>query len=594
MCAKENPQPPSARQVYRYLSGYFGRLKGYAAATYACLTLAAFTSIATPKAYGWLVDASGVAIGDRNFDIILPPILLVVGLSVTYHIMVRIAHFINCHIDTRVHAAIAADSVKYVHSFETEWHTNTFAGSIVTAIKRGRSSAHRIFDTFCYDFWPAIIVMVGSIWMAWSKSHLIAASLIVYAICFIAFSLLVSLKFVAAKNRIAAAEDSKLGGIIADSVTGYAAVKASGAEKYEYERVKFAANRFANAARTAWMRANMLSLAQNIVINLGRLIALLLAAKYWVDGTFTAGDVLFTMMTQRILADHLDGIGNRVRDIIESINDLEEVVTWKNRRPQILGAGTVDVEELSNFSLTIDKMTFTYPGQGRAAVDDFSIEIHPGEKVALVGRTGSGKSTIFKLLHRYYHPQAGSISIDGHDIEQMNLPDLRRELALVSQEPVLFHRSLAENIAYSNPGASMDDIRRAAELAQIAELIDSLPQKYETLVGERGVKLSGGERQRVAIARAILANARIILLDEATSALDNETEHLVQKALDELTRGRSVLAIAHRISTIQSFDRIIVMDLGRIVESGTHEELLEKNGAYARLYRAHSGDFLSE
>lgn len=594
MCAKENPQPPSARQVYRYLSGYFGRMKGYAAATYTCLALAAFTSIATPKAYGWLVDASGIAAGNRSFDVILPPIFLVVGLSVTYHIMVRIAHFINCHIDTRVHAAIAADSVKYVHSFETEWHTNTFAGSIVTAIKRGRSSAHRIFDTFCYDFWPAIIVMIGSIWMAWSKSHLIAASLIVYAICFIVFSLLVSLKFVAGKNRISAAEDSKLGGIIADSVTGYAAVKASGAEKYEYERVKFAANRFANAARTAWMRANMLSLAQNIVINFGRLIALLLAAKYWVEGTFTAGDVLFTMMTQRILADHLDGIGNRVRDIIESINDLEEVVTWKNRQPTIQGAGTVDVEELSNFSLTIDGMTFTYPGQGRAAVDDFSIEIHPGEKVALVGRTGSGKSTIFKLLHRYYHPQTGSISIDGHGIDQMNLPDLRRELALVSQEPVLFHRSLAENIAYSNPGASMDEIRRAAELAQIGELIESLPQKYETLVGERGVKLSGGERQRVAIARAILANARIILLDEATSALDNETEHLVQKALDELTRGRSVLAIAHRISTIQSFDRIIVMDLGRIVESGTHDELLEKNGAYARLYRAHSGDFLSE
>jgi ATP-binding cassette subfamily B protein len=586
-------QAPSTADVFRFLKNHYLRMPWLVGGIYLCMSLAPLTSITTPLAYKWLIDTAATAIEGRSFELILWPILAVVGLSMTHHLLTRAARFLNCFTTPRVHASIAAESVAAVHSFETEWHTNIFAGSIVTAIKRGRSAAHRIFDIAYYDFWPAIIVMVGSIIIAWQKSHVIAGMLVIYAICFITFSIVLSFKYIAPKNRIFADEDSRLGGIVADSVTGYAAVKASGAEAYEYERVKFAASRFTRAAQQAWSRSNFMALSQNAVINIGRITALLLAAKYWVAGEFTAGDVLFVMMNQRVLADYLDGIGNRLHEVMESVNDLEEVVTWHSRRPKIENHATIVTNDMSRFSLKVDNLSFAYAGQGRNAVSDFSLEVHPGEKVALVGKTGSGKSTVFKLLHRYYHPQQGTITIDGHDIEQSDLPQLRRQLALVSQEPVLFHRSLAENIAYSKPDATPDEIRRAAEMAQIADLIESLPKKYETLVGERGVKLSGGERQRVAIARAILADAKIILLDEATSSLDNETEKKVQKALHELTHGRSVLAIAHRISTIQEYDRIVVMDQGRIVESGTHDELLAKKGHYARLYNAHHGGFLS-
>jgi ATP-binding cassette subfamily B protein len=260
-----------------------------------------------------------------------------------------------------------------------------------------------------------------------------------------------------------------------------------------------------------------------------------------------------------------------------------DVAAYMRQPPQIL-----DPELPAPFApqlglIRFEGVSFRYQGQSAAVYDAFDLDIRPGERVALVGPTGAGKSTFVKLLQRLYDLDAGRITVDGVDIATVRQSDLRRAIAVVPQDPALFHRTIAENIAYARPDASMDDISLAARRALAHDFIARLPKGYDTLVGERGVKLSGGERQRVAIARAFLADAPILVLDEATSSLDVETEQAVQAATEALMRGRTTLLIAHRLSTIRSADRILVFQNGRIVEDGRHGELIARGGVYARL-----------
>jgi ATP-binding cassette subfamily B protein len=239
-------------------------------------------------------------------------------------------------------------------------------------------------------------------------------------------------------------------------------------------------------------------------------------------------------------------------------------------------------------------VSFTYPGKTLPVFDGLSVTIRAGERIALVGHSGSGKTTFIRLLQSLYPIQEGRILVDGQDISGRSPDSLRGAIALVAQDPILFHRTLGENIAYARPEAAPAEIQEAARQAHIDEFICRLPAHYETLVGERGIKLSGGERQRIAIARAILADRPILILDEATSSLDSVSERAIQDGLHALTRGRTSIMIAHRLSTILDADRILVFDHGRIVEEGTHAELLARGGIYAHLFRLQSGGFLSE
>jgi ATP-binding cassette subfamily B protein len=306
-------------------------------------------------------------------------------------------------------------------------------------------------------------------------------------------------------------------------------------------------------------------------------------------------DLVYVLSTYFLVNGHLRNIGRQVRDLQRAVNELDDLVEILQTPPQIAdGPGAVPFRA-DRGAVEFSGVTFTYPQQPRPVFDDLEVRIAPGERVALVGPSGAGKTSFVKLVQRLHDVGGGAVLVDGQDVRAVTQSSLRAAIALVPQEPILFHRSLAENIGYGRPEATPQEIEDAARRAHAHEFIARLPQGYGTLVGERGIRLSGGERQRVAIARAILADAPLLILDEATSSLDSVTEHHIQMAIEHLLEGRTAILIAHRLSTIRRVDRILVFDGGRIVEEGTHDALMARvEGTYRRLYDMQALGFVDQ
>ncbi|ODT14978.1 MAG: multidrug ABC transporter ATP-binding protein, partial [Mesorhizobium sp. SCN 65-12] len=405
------------------------------------------------------------------------------------------------------------------------------------------------------------------------------------SVIFIMVTAMLSLGYVAPAARLANAWDTRLGGSLADAVSCNAVVKGFGAEDREDRRLAKVVAKWRGRTRRTWVRGTVNGTTQGTMLLLLRAAVIGFVLILWSWGQASAGDVAFVLTSFFVLQGYLRDIGTHIRNLQRSINDMEELVDFQSQplgiedRP---GAGPIAITQ---GRISFDDVTFHYGSHRTALYRDFSVEIEPGERVGLVGHSGSGKTTFVKLIQRLYDVNAGRILIDGQDISRVEQSSLRGQIAIVQQEPILFHRSLAENIAYARPSASQAEIEHAARLASAHDFITRLPKGYGTLVGERGVKLSGGERQRVAIARAFLADAPILILDEATSSLDSESEVLIQQAMERLMVGRTTLVIAHRLSTVRALDRLLVFDQGRIVEEGTHDALVRMpGGIYRRLF----------
>lgn len=487
---------------------------------------------------------------------------------------------------------IVTDAMRKVQRFSSDWHANTFAGGTVRKITRGMWSFDVYGDTLFLGLMPAVILMTGMTIMLSIQLPLVGLFTAVMIILYCSISIWMALRILAPRFRESAKADTKVGATLADIITGNATVKSFGAEVREERLFNRVARLWRLRSQRAWLTAE----ATNLVRGVLRMVMLCgmvgLTILMWWRNEATPGDLALAISSFFIVGGYMRDIGQHISNLQRSISEMEDVIYFWLREDDVRDKPNAKTIKIERGEIVFDNVSFMYKGQNVPLFENLNLTIKPGEKIALVGPSGSGKSTFVKLVQRLYDVTSGEIRIDGQNIADVTQDSLRHGIALVPQEPILFHRSLTANIAYGNPKASTQDIIEASKKAFAHDFIQTLPLGYATLVGERGVKLSGGERQRVAIARAILADAKILILDEATSSLDSISEHLIQKALAHLMAGRTTITIAHRLSTIQDADRILVFDRGRIVEQGTHRDLIAADTHYKKMYDMQAFDLV--
>ena len=557
----------------------------------AAIMLAVLTSTAadllTPLYSGQLVDAvANPAAGDAAaFNAAVLALLVLAGLGLVAVLMRQLAFMQIIQATLKMMTDVAHDSFSRVQRFSTDWHANSFAGSTVRKITRGMWALDSMNDTLLVALFPSALMLVGSSlllgWFWWQ----IGLAVGIGSLLFIGLTFVLSIGYVAPAASLANAWDTRLGGALADSVSCNSVVKAFGAEDREQMLLARVTGKWRSRTRRTWRRGTINGSVQGGMLVLMRAAILALALMLWQQGIASAGDIAFVLTAFFVLQGYLRDVGQYIRNLQKSVNDMEEMVAFHAQPLGVDDPPDAPRLQVGEGRIAFNNVTFHYGRHLTPLYSDFSVTIAGGERVGLVGRSGSGKTTFVKLIQRLYDVTGGSITIDGVDIRDVGQSSLRSQIAIVQQEPILFHRSLADNIAYGRPGAKRAQVVEAARQANAHEFISALPLGYETLVGERGVKLSGGERQRVAIARAFLADAPIVIFDEATSSLDSESELLIQQAMERLMVGRTTLVIAHRLSTVRALDRLLVFDKGEIVEEGTHPELVRlPAGIYRRLF----------
>ncbi len=472
------------------------------------------------------------------------------------------------------------------------FHSDRFSGSLVSQTNKLTSAFEMFWDTVVWQVVPVLTTVVSAVVITAFILPWYAVFLLVMTVFFAGF-VIYSARTMERLNVIEAQASTRMTGFLADVMTNISAVKAAGAEDAERASAREVAGAWRGSSLNV-MRAFLgYSTGFSSVVAIINTVAVLAAVVASEQRYLSVAAVYLATTYTLTVTDQLWEITQVMRHYNRVMGDAHDMVEILAIPPAVADAPEAGEFRRGPGAIEFDHVSFTHDGAGEEALfDDFSLRIAPGEKIGLVGHSGSGKSTLTRLLLRFSDVDAGAIRIDGQDLREVSQASLRRSIAYVAQEPLLFHRSIAENIAYGRPGASDRAIHEAAAKASADEFVTKLPGGYATMVGERGVKLSGGQRQRIAIARAVLKEANVLLLDEATSALDSESELHIQAALAEAMKGRTTIVIAHRLSTVQAMDRIVVLAEGRIVEQGSHAELLATGGTYAGLWAHQSGGFL--
>ncbi len=506
----------------------------------------------------------------------------------------RIVDIFVWKLEANVERDIARRVFNHLLEQSANFHANRFGGSMVSQTNKLMGSYIRFADTSIFQVLPMISTLLWASIILSRRAPLYVVILLVFSIFYITSSFFATRK-VRKLSAAQASAETRQTGYLADDVTNIMAIK--GFASGDFERKQFGKVTDASFNRTLdLMRGSQKQLIYFATIS-STLSALALTMAVIGVVVFNANlaTVFLIFSYTTLIVRQLWEFGTTsLRNYNRSFGDASEMVEVLQLEPEIKDPPRPEQPRISKGSIEFKQVNFTHEDAGETLFHDLNVQIEPGKKVGLVGRSGSGKTTFTRLLLRFSDIDGGEILIDGQNIAHLTQDDLHHFIAYVPQEPIMFHRSLMENIRYGDQSASDKAVFKAAKVAHAHEFIEKLPKGYETLVGERGVKLSGGQRQRVAIARAMLKNAPILVLDEATSALDSESEVLIQDALWKLMEGRTALVIAHRLSTIQKMDRIIVMEDGMVIEQGTHKQLLKKKGVYAGLWAHQSGGFLED
>ena len=506
--------------------------------------------------------------------------------------LVRILDWLDWSLDAKCGEYLSQLAFATVINQSMTFHANHFSGSLTSQANKLASAFIDFKSNIVWDVYPLILTVIYSIVAAFLVCPPFALLLLGFAITFTTLALVLYRKTAYREEEMASAENKQTGQL-ADAVTNVLSVKSYAREKQEKRRFALATKRTKDAtfglAKASFQRNFILNAVQ--VTTFVTIIILIVMSKQWFG--LTVANVVFLYTISSTLMSNLWSIGHILRTVNRALGNAKEMVEILDL-PFMVDDKTDKPLKIKNGEIDFSHISFKHEEKKNALFSDFNLMIPAGKTVGLVGVSGSGKTTLTKLLLRFADVSGGGIYIDGQDIRDVTQNSLREAIAYVPQESSLFHRSIFENIAYGKPGATLEEVKQAAKLANADEFIRELPDGYDTLVGERGVKLSGGQRQRVAIARAILKDAPVLVLDEATSALDSESEAAIQGALSNLMKGRTAIVVAHRLSTIAGLDEIVVLNDGVIVEQGSHHELLAQKGEYAKLWSRQSGAFLKE
>jgi ATP-binding cassette subfamily B protein len=578
---------------------YLEHMKPYAfsiTCLFLIVALAEGSSATIPVVFGALINtvvqaANSNAIA-QSAPALIKWLLLIGAIRLCAGLLWRSSGLIAAYAQTRVFRDLECTAFNKILEHSYRFFSNNFAGALTRKVQRLALAFRDVAETVLWRLTPVLASLVVIVVAVSIKNLFLGLTIFVWTTLFLFAGIYLAWKRSPLDFKKAEL-DSQIGGFLADVFANALNTKIFNNKNQEIESFAQLADERRVAGQNSWSTMEKLTVSQNLLSLVAETSTLGAALWLWKLGRLSVGDVVMIQTYLITFFSKTYDLGRVVMRAYEAIADAKEMVDILHLPLEVVDARQAKTLLIKKASIKFDQVSFHYQ-KGVSTLKDVTLAIAPGERVALVGPSGAGKSTIVKMLFRFFDLTNGRILIDDQPIDQVTQESLRAQIALVPQDTVLFHRTLLENIRYGNPHTTDKEVIAAAKQARCHEFIEVLPQKYQTLVGERGIKLSGGERQRVAIARAILKDAPILVLDEATSSLDSESELLIQDALRELMQGRTVLVIAHRLSTIMQMDRIVVMEHGKIVDIGSHQELLAKPTIYKRLWQIQAGGFGAE